>query len=138
MKMTYTQEELAKAANYILSNSESKVILFYGEMGVGKTTLIKEICLQLGATDIAASPTFSIVNEYEAKEDIIYHFDFYRINDPNEALDLGFEDYVYSDEWVFIEWPEKISLLLLDDAQKVVISKNQDGSRTLKLTSEVS
>jgi len=138
MKMTYTQVEIAAAASYILTNSESKVILFYGEMGVGKTTLIKEICMQLGATDIAASPTFSIVNEYEAKEDVIYHFDFYRINDPNEALDLGFEDYVYSDEWVFIEWPEKISLLLPDDAQKVLISKNQDGSRTLQLALDAS
>lgn len=136
--MTYTQVEIAAAASYILTNSESKVILFYGEMGVGKTTLIKEICMQLGATDIAASPTFSIVNEYEAKEDVIYHFDFYRINDPNEALDLGFEDYVYSDEWVFIEWPEKISLLLPDDAQKVLISKNQDGSRTLQLALDAS
>src|SRR5690554_67675 len=138
MKMTYTQVEIAAAASYILTNSESKVILFYGEMGVGKTTLIKEICMQLGATDIAASPTFSIVNEYEAKENVIYHFDFYRINDPNEALDLGFEDYVYSDEWVFIEWPEKISLLLPDDAQKVLISKNQDGSRTLQLALDAS
>lgn len=136
--MTYTQVEIAAAASYILTNSESKVILFYGEMGVGKTTLIKEICMQLGATDIAASPTFSIVNEYEAKEDVIYHFDFYRINDPNEALDIGFEDYVYSDEWVFIEWPEKISLLLPDDAQKVLISKNQDGSRTLQLALDAS
>ena len=102
-------------------------------MGVGKTTLIKEICIQLGVKELAASPTFSIVNEYQAADGLIYHFDLYRIDDPYEALDLGIEDYLYSGNWVLMEWPEKISRFLPEEAQKVRIEKNDDGTRTLRL-----
>lgn len=135
MNITYRQEELPIIAKHLLSATNSKILLFYGAMGVGKTTLIKEMCRQLGASDLAASPTFSIVNEYEAREGLIYHFDFYRIEVPTEALDLGVEDYLYSGNWIFIEWPEKISSLIPDDAQKLIMEINKDGSRTLRLFS---
>lgn len=133
MQLTYRQEELPEIVKRLLSHSDSKVFLFYGAMGVGKTTLIKEMCKQLGVNELAASPTFSIVNEYEATDGLIYHFDFYRIDDSHEALDLGIEDYLYSGHWVLMEWPEKISELLPEGAQKVMIEKNRDGSRTLQL-----
>lgn len=136
MNITYKQEELPTIAKDLLSASTSKTILFYGTMGVGKTTLIKEMCRQLGASEVASSPTFSIVNEYEANDGLVYHFDFYRIDDADEALDLGVEDYLYSGHWVFIEWPEKISNLIPEDAQKVIIEKNLDGSRTLRFLSK--
>ena len=133
MQLTYKQEGLPEVVKHLLTNSGSKIILFYGEMGVGKTTLIKEICKQLGVSTLAASPSFQIVNEYEATDGLVYHFDFYRINDPYEALDLGIEDYLYSGHWVLIEWPDKISKFLPEEAQKVIIEKNDDGSRTLHL-----
>ena len=90
-----------------------RVIAFYGEMGVGKTTLIKELCAQLGVEDIPNSPTFSIVNEYlTQKGATLYHFDFYRIEEEEEVYDLGYEDYFYSGNYCFVEWPEKIMNLL--------------------------
>lgn len=134
MELTYTQNELPKIAKNILDKASSKVFLFYGSMGVGKTTLIKEMSRQLGAKELASSPSFSIVNEYETLEDLIYHFDFYRIDSPQEALDLGAEDYFYSGHYVFIEWPEKITQLLPEDAEKIQITINNDGSRTLTMT----
>lgn len=100
-----------------------KVIAFKGEMGAGKTTLIKAICEQLGVKQNISSPTFSIVNEYlSADGKKIYHFDFYRINTINEAYDMGYEEYFYSDAYCFIEWPEKIAELLPEDVLTVTIS----------------
>lgn len=131
VKMTYTQEDLSKIAKHILEHATSRIFLFYGSMGVGKTTLIKEICYQLGAREIASSPSFSIVNEYEIPDGLIYHFDFYRIDNPQEAMDLGVEDYLYSGHFVFIEWPDKISELLPKEIFNINISKNEDQSRTL-------
>lgn len=133
MKLTYTQKQLPKIAKNILDHSKNKVLLFYGTMGVGKTTLIKELAHQLGASETASSPSFSIVNEYEIPDGLIYHFDFYRIETPQEAMDLGFEDYLYSGNFVFIEWPEKIAALLPEDAVKLLIEMNADGSRTLTM-----
>ncbi len=102
-------------------------------MGVGKTTLIKEIVKQLGIDEISSSPSFSIVNEYHSQQNVVYHFDFYRIEDIAEAYDIGVEDYFYSGNYIFIEWPEKINELLPESANSIYIMKNINGSRTLKL-----
>lgn len=133
MKITYTQKELPEVARNILEHASSKVLLFYGTMGVGKTTLIKELSLQLGAQESASSPSFSIVNEYETPDGLIYHFDFYRIETPQEALDLGVDEYLFSGHFVFIEWPEKIAGLIPEDAVKLKIEINKDGTRTLSI-----
>ena len=118
----------------LLKSFKSKTVLFYGNMGVGKTTLINALLKALGSKVKATSPTFSIVNEYEVKDDIVYHFDFYRIEDVNEALDIGIEDYFYSGHWIFIEWPEKIDVLLPNEVDILQLKQNKNGSRTLKLS----
>ncbi|MCL4116983.1 UNVERIFIED_CONTAM: hypothetical protein GTU68_020150 [Idotea baltica] len=101
-------------------------------MGVGKTTLIKEIVKQLEVHDVVSSPTFSLVNEYESEQkETIYHFDFYRINDEIEALDMGIEEYFDSNNWCLIEWPENIKNLLPLNAVKILLSTNNDGSRNI-------
>ena len=133
MKHTYTLQELPQVAALLLKSASSKNLLFYGEMGVGKTTLIKQLAKELKVKDTISSPTFSIVNEYEAENGVVYHFDFYRINNETEALDIGIEEYFYSGHWNFIEWPEKIAGLLPDPADKVYLSNNENGSRTLKM-----
>lgn len=103
-------------------------------MGAGKTTLIKEICKQLGVEDNISSPTFSLVNEYETKNgELAYHFDFYRITDEEEALDIGIEDYFYSGNWCFIEWPENVENLLPLDAVEIHITILEDGKRNIQL-----
>jgi tRNA threonylcarbamoyladenosine biosynthesis protein TsaE len=105
--------DLDKTASEIISfASHDRVFLFYGEMGAGKTTLIRALCKQLGTDDNVASPTFSIVNEYKISKGSIYHFDFYRLKTQTEAMDMGFEEYLYSGNYCFIEWPEKIPDLL--------------------------
>src|SRR5690606_6637559 len=133
MELTYTQIEISKVAEQILANTTSKILLFYGTMGVGKTTLIKELVKQLGVDEISSSPSFSIVNEYHTPQNVIYHFDFYRIKDAVEAYDIGVEDYFYSGHYVFIEWPEKIDKILPNKTDNIYITKNNNGSRTLKL-----
>jgi len=133
MEHTFTLQDLPKIAAILLSEVPNKILLFYGDMGVGKTTLIKEISKQLGVKETISSPTFALVNEYEIKDDKIYHFDFYRINNEEEVLDIGIEEYFYSDHWNLIEWPEKIKSLLPKESTKIVITDNQNGSRTLKI-----
>ena len=117
-------EQLNSIAKQILDyTSTHKKFAFYGEMGVGKTTLIKALSLQLGVTDIVSSPTFSIVNEYQADEKTkIYHFDFYRIEDEKEAYDMGYEEYFFSNAYCFIEWPEKIPNLIEEDMVQIKMS----------------
>lgn len=132
MELTYKLQELDVAVDYILSNTKSKILLFYGEMGAGKTTLIKELVKALGVHDVASSPTFSLVNHYESDEGSVYHFDFYRIEDDTEALDIGFEDYLESDEWILIEWPEKVENLLGENTQKLLLEVESVGTRKLK------
>ncbi|MCK5401910.1 MAG: tRNA (adenosine(37)-N6)-threonylcarbamoyltransferase complex ATPase subunit type 1 TsaE [Flavobacteriaceae bacterium] len=121
-------------ANMLLKSFKSKTVLFYGDMGVGKTTLISALLKALGSKTKATSPTFSIVNEYEVNDDIVYHFDFYRIKDANEALDIGIEDYLYSGHWNFIEWPEKIDVFLPNEVDILKLKLNKNESRALKLS----
>lgn len=122
------------AAQFIKKMGDNKVFVFYGSMGAGKTTFIKSVCEQMGVTDVINSPTFAIVNEYESgKGEPIYHFDFYRINKEEEAYDFGYEDYFYSGNVCFIEWPEMVKNLIPEDAIEVHINENEDGSRTVKV-----
>lgn len=131
MKAEFELSEIQDVAQKIVRKSKSKVLLFYGNMGVGKTTLIKEIAKQLGVADITSSPTFSLVNQYGEGKNKIYHFDFYRIKDETEAYDMGLEDYLYDDAWCFIEWPDKISNLLPIDATIINITVLDNGKRML-------
>ncbi|TJY33426.1 tRNA (adenosine(37)-N6)-threonylcarbamoyltransferase complex ATPase subunit type 1 TsaE [Pontimicrobium aquaticum] len=133
MKTIFDIQSIDNVAKELLANAKHKTILFYGDMGVGKTTLISALVKALGGTDETSSPTFSIVNEYKVNDDIVYHFDFYRINDETEVLDIGIEDYFYSGHWNFIEWPEKIEGILPNEADISYIKMNNDGSRTLEL-----
>lgn len=133
MEITYSLNELSTVAATIIANTKSKTMLFYATMGTGKTTLIKEIAKQLGC-HISSSPTFALVNEYETTDhEVLYHFDFYRIEDENEAYDIGIEDYLYNNSWAFIEWPENIENLLPLESQVITIKTNEDNSRTLFL-----
>jgi len=132
MELTYKLQELDVAVDYILSNTRSKTLLFYGEMGAGKTTLIKELVKALGVHDVASSPTFSLVNHYESEEGSVFHFDFYRIEDDTEALDIGLEDYLDSDGWNLIEWPEKVERLLGENTQKLLLEVESEDTRKLK------
>ncbi|MCJ7757717.1 MAG: tRNA (adenosine(37)-N6)-threonylcarbamoyltransferase complex ATPase subunit type 1 TsaE, partial [Gillisia sp.] len=124
--------EIDSIAKLLLSKVKSKTLLFYGEMGAGKTTLIKALIKALGSDDVVSSPTFSLVNEYHIDQGKIYHFDFYRIEDETEVLDMGFEDYLDSDSWKLIEWPQKIENLLEADMQKVEVFIENNKSRKLK------
>ena len=134
MEITFSLEELNEVAQQILDQNPNKVILFYGEMGVGKTTLIKILAKKLGVTDATSSPTFSLVNEYQAANNqLVYHFDFYRIKNEIEALDMGVDDYLYSENWCFIEWAEKIPNLIPDSHSVITISLQADGKRILTL-----
>ena len=119
------------AREFIQNIGDSKVFAFYGKMGAGKTTFVKAICEELGVEDVITSPTFAIVNEYEANNQSIFHFDFYRIKRLEEVYDMGYEDYFYSGALCFIEWPELIEDLLPEDAVKVTITENADGTRTV-------
>ena len=126
-------EEINKVARLFIDGMGSnRIFAFYGNMGAGKTTFIKAICEELGVTDTVTSPTFAIINEYTSPtEGSIYHFDFYRIKKLEEVFDMGFEDYFYSGNLCFIEWPELVEELLPLDAKKVTIAENSDGSRTI-------
>lgn len=130
-------EEIAVAAKeFVAAMGERKVFAFYGKMGAGKTTFIKAVCEELGVEDVINSPTFAIVNEYvDGKGEPVYHFDFYRIKNLQEVMDLGYEDYVYSGHVCFMEWPELIENLLPDDAVKVTIEEEIDGGRVLVVDS---
>ena len=133
IEFNFNLQDLTFVAKEILRNVPNKTLLFYGTMGVGKTTLIKELSKQLGVTDVINSPTFSLVNEYEIIKGKIYHFDFYRIKSEEEALDICIEDYFFSGHWNLIEWPENISNLLPPNSTKIEMNKNQNGTRTLNI-----
>ena len=135
MKKTYKLPDIGSVAKSVIHEADSRILLFYGEMGSGKTTLIKEIAAQLGVKDLTNSPTFSLVNEYATGEGgRMYHFDFYRIEREEEAYDIGFEEYLDSGDWCLIEWPEKVENLLPLDSVVIRIDINPDDSRTIQLT----
>lgn len=122
------------AIEFIKAMGDNTVFAFHGEMGAGKTTFIKAICENLGVSDTINSPTFAIINEYRSDSgELIYHFDFYRINKIEEAFDFGYEDYFYSGSLCFIEWPEKVESLLPNDTVNVSIRVLEDGSRDVKV-----
>lgn len=128
--------DLKELANKVIEFGESeKIWLLMGRMGAGKTTFSKALCAELGVLDVVQSPTFSLVNEYETKDgDTVYHFDFYRVTDAEEALNIGVEEYFYSGNQCLIEWPENISELIPDKYLKIEIEVEANESRTIKLT----
>ena len=135
MEIIFSLEEIENVAKKILLEKPKKVILFYGNMGVGKTTLIKELAKELGVNDVTSSPTFSLVNEYQINENqYIYHFDLFRLKNEIEALDMGIDEYLYSGNWCFIEWAENIPSLIPDEHSIIKIELLPDGKRHLILT----
>ncbi len=134
MNTIYDLTNLPAIALEIITTVSHKTLLFYGEMGVGKTTLIKEICKQLGVLDNISSPTFSLVNEYQTIDNQqIFHFDFYRITVEIEALDMGIEDYFYNNNWCLVEWPQNIKNLLPLEAIEIHLSITENGNRNIQL-----
>lgn len=132
IKINNINEINMAAKQFVDAMGNNSVFAFYGKMGAGKTTFIKAVCEQLGVRDVINSPTFAIVNEYlDGSGEPIYHFDFYRIKRHQEVLDIGYEDYIYSGNICFMEWPELIEELLPEDAVKVTIEEDSDGSRRI-------
>ncbi|HCN83962.1 MAG TPA: tRNA (adenosine(37)-N6)-threonylcarbamoyltransferase complex ATPase subunit type 1 TsaE [Sphingobacteriaceae bacterium] len=126
------KDDLLAAAEKLLEIN-NKIVLFYGDMGAGKTTFIKAICQVLGVTDTVSSPTFSIVNEYESPVGPVFHFDFYRLKNQTEALDMGAEEYFYSGNYCFIEWPEKIPDMLPAHYISISLKVLNDDSREISV-----
>ena len=127
-------DKIADAAReFVEQIGDKRVFAFYGGMGAGKTTFIKAVCEQLGVKDAVTSPTFAIVNEYASDFGPVYHFDFYRIKNLGEVMDLGFEDYAYSGNFCLMEWPELIEDLLPDNTVNVHIAETPNGMRTVTI-----
>ena len=136
MEIIYKEEDIDQVAMEVLKSVEhADILCFYGHMGAGKTTLIKALVQKLGAEQAGNSPTFGIVNEYSTSDGSLlgYHFDFYRMKDEKEALDIGLEEYLAQDVWIFVEWPEKIESLIPDSAVKVNIEVLDNLSRKLTI-----
>jgi tRNA threonylcarbamoyladenosine biosynthesis protein TsaE len=126
-------DDLPKAAEtFLKAVANGSVVALSGELGAGKTTFIQSLCRALGVHEEVSSPTFAIVNEYfTAGGESVFHFDLYRVEEPDELFDLGYEEYFYSGAWCFIEWPEKASHLIPEDAVTIRIEVTKDGSREL-------
>ncbi|MBD3862037.1 tRNA (adenosine(37)-N6)-threonylcarbamoyltransferase complex ATPase subunit type 1 TsaE [Olleya marilimosa] len=134
MTIQYNIEQVETVAKQVLEAATSKIILFEGDMGVGKTTLIKTLVGLLGSEDLVSSPTFSLVNEYKGINDNIFHFDLYRVNDEEELYNFGIETYIYSDDFVFVEWPNLLKPLLQDQFTTINIKLSENSARELTLT----
>lgn len=136
MKLTIRSLDTIRetAREFVANMGQANVFAFYGKMGAGKTTFVKAICEELGVEDVITSPTFAIVNEYQSTKTggPIYHFDFYRIKKLDEVYDMGYEDYFYSGAPCFLEWPELIEEILPNDAVKVTITEQEDGTRIVE------
>ncbi|WP_300568985.1 tRNA (adenosine(37)-N6)-threonylcarbamoyltransferase complex ATPase subunit type 1 TsaE [Flavobacterium sp.] len=134
MKTEFNLDEINTVVEKVLAENPEKVILFNGEMGAGKTTFIKSLCKKLGVENPTSSPTFSLVNEYQiTTNQLVYHFDMYRLKNQNEALDMGIDEYLYSGNWCFIEWAENIPDLIPKNHSVITISVLNDGKRSLEL-----
>lgn len=136
LETTYSIADIAMVSKQILEQTTSKTLLFYGDMGVGKTTLIKSLVKTLGSTDVVTSPTFSIVNEYLTNDTSIFHFDLYRIEDEEEALNFGIEDYLNTSNWVFIEWPERIKNLIPEEVNCIELTYKNETFRSLEISNK--
>ena len=138
MNTTYSLKDLPSIAKEVIASAEHRMLLFYGDMGVGKTTLIKEICSQLGVLDTISSPTFSLVNEYQTnKNETVYHFDFYRIENQEEAYDIGIEDYFDSNHWCLVEWPENVENLLPLEFVEIQLSRLDNNQRKIQINQHI-
>lgn len=133
MQYQFQLTEIDTIAQEMLNHHPKRVILFNGQMGAGKTTFIKALAKVLGVKNPTSSPTFSLVNEYEANDGLVYHFDMYRLKNEMEALDFGIEDYLYSGHWCFIEWAEKIPNIIPEKHSVITIEILENGDRKLIL-----
>ena len=134
MKLTYSLEDIQTTAHQLFAQNPHKVILLVGEMGAGKTTLIKALAAALGVQNATSSPTFSLVNEYHTETNgPVYHFDVYRLKDETEAYDFGMDEYLYSGNWCFVEWPEKIPTLIPQEHSTIKIKALTATVRELEL-----
>lgn len=130
-------EELPKVAQALLNYAnDQNFFIFEGEMAAGKTTFIKAFCEALGVTDVVSSPTFSIVNEYESNHGPVYHFDFYRLKNLQEAYDIGYEEYFYSGNYCLVEWPSKVEELLPEEYIKIQITVTDNEQRLFEFSKE--
>jgi tRNA threonylcarbamoyladenosine biosynthesis protein TsaE len=129
-----TADLKAVAKELLAFANGEKFFIFEGDMGAGKTTFIKDFCEALGVGDLVSSPTFSIVNEYEGKTGLVYHFDFYRLKNLQEAYDIGYEEYFYSDAYCLVEWPLKVEALLPENYIKIAIVITGETERTFTFT----
>ena len=135
MEFIFSLDEIENVARSVVAENPNKVILFHGEMGAGKTTFIKQLAKELGVTEATSSPTFSLVNEYQTTNNqTVYHFDFYRLKNETEALDMGVDEYLYSGQWCFIEWAEQIPNLVPETHSVISIKELPDGRRALELS----
>ena len=134
MRIQYSLDKIEETAKKLIASCNTKILLFQGPMGSGKTTLIAAILKVLGCDSKASSPSFSILNEYPLEDDIVYHFDFYRIKNQREALDIGVEEYFFSGHWNLIEWPEKIENLVPKHRTLVRLCVLSNNTRTLEWT----
>ena len=123
----------AAAKEFLAAVGDKRHFAFYGPMGAGKTTFIKAVCEQLGTTDTVSSPSFAIINEYNSAAGRIFHFDFYRIKNLEEAYNLGYEDYFFGDDYCFVEWPEKIEELMPEHFTIVKISVDDANQRIIEI-----